>query len=138
MGARTAQPIDPAQPLHNPRWEAFCRALVQGVSQADAYREAYPHARRWKADALHVAASELAGKVRVRVAHLQHTAEAACILDRDTLLRKLRDIIEEPATQDTAVRAIAQASRILGLDKSEVKVSGSLPELLASLPPPRQ
>ena len=58
-------------------------------------------------------------------------------LSMEAAVPKLREIIEEPASQDTAVRAIAQASRILGLDKSEVRVSGSLPELLASLPPPR-
>ena len=128
---------DPSKPVANPQWEAFAVALAKGVSQADAYRSAYAHSRRWKDESVHVKASRLAARVRPRVTFLQRTAEAACILDRDTLLRKLREIIEEPASQDTAVRAIAQASRILGLDKSEVRVSGSLPELLASLPPPR-
>lgn len=60
-------------PLKNLRHEIFAQEVAKGVSQAEAYRKAYPKAKRWKDSTVHVEASKLAGtsKVSTRVADLQ-------------------------------------------------------------------
>lgn len=48
-----------------PAQERFCQAVVAGKSQSDAYREAYPISRHWKATTLHETASRLAANRKV-------------------------------------------------------------------------
>ncbi len=61
-----------------PKREAFAVGLAEGLSQAAAYRRAFPCSVKWSDNAVHVNASKLASdtQVRLRVAELT-TATAA-------------------------------------------------------------
>ena len=78
------------------RHEAFARMLVEGRSQADAYRELFPTSRRWKANSVHVKASKLAAKVRPRVTELQREGVSRAILTRNELAEYLSRVIRTP------------------------------------------
>ena len=82
--------------LKNTRHEAFARMLMEGRSQADAYRELFPVSRRWKADSVHEKASKLAAKVRPRVAELQQEGVSKAILTRNALAEYLSKVILTP------------------------------------------
>lgn len=62
-----------------PRQEAFAAGLAQGLTQAAAYREAYPKSRAWKDASVWDQASKLAAnpEVRQRVEDLKAKAAAA-------------------------------------------------------------
>ena len=62
------------------RYEVAAQRLAKGESAVDVYRTIYPRSRRWKPQALYQKASELAGKVSVRVQELQKLAPADTIM----------------------------------------------------------
>lgn len=70
--------------------EKFCRAVVAGKSQADAYREAYKVRPTTKAKTIHEKASALAatGKVRARLASLARELRAEFVVETSDLLRE--------------------------------------------------
>lgn len=72
--------------------EAFAQALARGMSQADAYREAYPKAKAWKAQAVHVAGSKLMAntKVSVRVSDIRAAGAVRAELDVAALIEESR------------------------------------------------
>ena len=74
------------------RYEAAAQRLAKGESAADVYRAIYPRSRRWKPQSLYQKASELAGKVSVRVQELQKLAAADTIIDITKRKQILSDI----------------------------------------------
>ena len=79
--------------------EAFVQALKRGLSQREAYYEAYPNSRKWKPSTVDSKASNLFkknGKVVARWHELtdkvKASAEQKCIVDTDRLLRQLAEI----------------------------------------------
>lgn len=62
-----------------PQQEAFATNLASGMTQAQAYRQAYPKSQKWKDKSVHERASHLAANVKVqsRVAELSTKAAAA-------------------------------------------------------------
>lgn len=70
--------------------EAFARALVEGVSQAEAYRIAYPASKAWKPEVVHAKASTMAadGKVQERVKGLQAELADRSVLKAEQILRE--------------------------------------------------
>lgn len=56
-----------------PKRERFAQCIAGGMSQADAYRTAYPRSLAWNQATVHQAASRLManGKVSARVAELR-------------------------------------------------------------------
>ena len=95
-------------PLRNSRHEAFARLLVEGRSQADAYREIYPASQRWKDVSLHPMAANLARKVCTRVAELQTAvAEKVCI-EKAEGLSILAEILRTPASKVSKDSRIVQ------------------------------
>lgn len=62
-----------------PQREAFAAALAQGMTQAAAYRIAYPKSLKWKDASVYERASVLAGtaEIRSRVAELAQKAASA-------------------------------------------------------------
>lgn len=78
------RPVTPSQ-------EAFARGVGAGLTQAEAYRQAYPKSQKWKAEAVHQQASRLAAlpQVASRIAELQAAAAAAAGLDRARVLREV-------------------------------------------------
>lgn len=61
-----------------PQQEKFCTGIACGLSQADAYRKAYPKSLKWKDKTVWVKASVLAAndKVQIRVKELAEKAAA--------------------------------------------------------------
>lgn len=62
-----------------PGQEAFATGIAAGLSQAEAYRQAYPKAKAWKDEAVYSRASALAAtsKVQQRVQELREKAAEA-------------------------------------------------------------
>lgn len=63
----------------NAKNEAFAVGIASGLSQADAYRQAFPQSVRWKDKTVHEKASRLAadGKVKARIQDLLDKAANA-------------------------------------------------------------
>lgn len=78
------------KPLSAPQ-EAFARGVASGLSQAEAYRQAYPRSRKWKAEAVHQQASRLMAlpQVSSRVKELRDAAAALAVLDAAGLMRQI-------------------------------------------------
>ena len=106
-------------PLRNSRHEAFARLLVQGKSQAEAYRELFPASRRWKADSVHEKASKLGAKVRPRVAEIQQEGVSKAILTRNELAEYLSRVIRTPVGEVGPDSPLVQE---YSADKSGIRV----------------
>ena len=116
-------------PLRNSRHEAFARLLVQGKSQADAYRTVWPKSKRWKDCAVHVKASELAGKVQVRVQELlAQIAKIVCI-DKAEALSIMADILR---AAPAGVKSDSRFAQEMTVDPVSGKVTIRLPSKIAA------
>ena len=75
--------------------EAYASLLAQGVTQADAYRKAFPRSQKWKDTAVWSAASKLAlsPEVSVRVSEILRTAAAANEVTQADALRGYLNIL---------------------------------------------
>lgn len=107
--------------------EAFCQAIVSGLSQADAYRKAYD-AERMKAETVQKRASELManGVVRGRVESIRAPVVAEVQYDLRTAMgecERALDMAEKLEKPAAMVQAIALRAKLHGLlvDRSEVK-----------------
>ena len=62
-----------------PKQEAFATGIAAGLSQAEAYRQAFPNSQKWKDEAVYSRASALAAndKVQLRVQELREKAAEA-------------------------------------------------------------
>ncbi|MGL4756316.1 MAG: hypothetical protein ACRCXB_28515 [Aeromonadaceae bacterium] len=111
--------------------EAACQALVKGATQADAYREAYPRSREWKATSVAVKSCELFAKehVAARVAELQEATSKRNQITVDTLLKELEENRQAALSAETPQSAAATAAtmgkaKLLGLDKQIIEHTG--------------
>ncbi len=80
-----------------PKQEAYCLARTRGLSQRQAYREAYPHTVSWREDSVDVAASRLEGdaKVSLRLAELREAAAKEARITRAQVIDRLADIADD-------------------------------------------
>jgi len=103
------------------RQETFVRAVVAGKSQSEAYRTAYPSSQKWKPPHVWSAASELAGKpkVRRRVADLRRLAADSAVLDAAAIL-------------EAALRLAFSDIRNLMHDDGRVRVPSELDDATAA------
>jgi len=71
--------------------EAFARGVASGLSQAEAYRRAYPRSQKWKAEAVHQAGAKMMNlaNVSARVKELQGLAAEVAVLDKAKVLREV-------------------------------------------------
>lgn len=74
-----------------PKQEAFATGIASGLSQADAYRSAYPRSVNWSGKSIWEKSSVLAGDVKVqsRVAELGAKAAAANEVTVERIVREL-------------------------------------------------
>lgn len=111
--------------------EAFCQAIADGKSQADAYRLAYS-AGKMKDDAIYVKASQLMadGKVTVRVGELRQALEEKALWSREESVQALKSIVTgsdaKPAEIVSAVRELNSMHGYEAPKKTDVRVSGGL------------
>jgi hypothetical protein len=73
----------------------FARCVAQGMTQADAYREAYDPKQATTAASIHTLASRLMGQVEIRsrvdalIKARERAVVASALTDRDKVLSKL-------------------------------------------------
>ena len=120
----------------------FCRAWASGMSQSDAYREAFDVGPEAKAKSVHERASRLAGsdKVKSRYHQLIRAREAGMVAsalsDREMVRSQLRALCSEATPQDSgrlrALELLGRASGAFVELTAEVDVRSSA-DLLAEL-----
>ena len=78
----------------SPKQEAFAAGVAQGLSQAEAYRRAYPRSNAWKDDTVYSRASELMAdrKISGRVEDLMRKAAAANEVTQERIVKELARI----------------------------------------------
>lgn len=124
------------KPLTAPQ-EAFARHVASGMSQAEAYRQAYPKSRKWKQEAVHVAGAKLManGSVLERVRELQAAAAEQSTLDKAKVLTEIAQLahsdiagimhpdgrVKLPHELDKATRAAVASFKIDEFGRIEYK-----------------
>lgn len=107
--------------------EAFCQAIMSGMSQADAYRKAYD-AGNMKAETIQKRASELMGNGEVagRVQELRAPVVAELQYDLKTAMLEAEDAFKVAKTKENGgamVAAVTLRAKLNGLlvERSEVR-----------------
>lgn len=82
----------------SPQRERFAQGIADGLSQADAYRVAYPKSEKWKPETLWSKASALMvdGKVMARVSELKEALAEKQLWKREDSVKVLRDVLSDP------------------------------------------
>ena len=115
--------------------ESFCQAYVETGNASEAYREAYPRSKKWKPEAVNVAASKMLGndKVSVRVEELKSRHLYRHDLTVDDLvsdLLRIRQKAETDGQLGVARQSVMDVAKLLGLvvdkEESKIQMSGQL------------
>jgi cytoskeletal protein RodZ len=113
-----------------PKQLHFARCVASGMTQADAYREAYEPSDSTTAASIHTLASRLMADVEIRsrvdvlVAARERAVAASAVTDRDKVLSKLRGWMDNAEPTDTAkLRAAELLGKAAGLFTTEVNVT---------------
>ena len=116
-----------------PKQEKFAQGVASGMSQADAYRAAYPASQGWTENAVHCTASKTAANAKVlqRVAELQKpVVEAAQITLEEHLaeLKALRDGAKAKEDYGAAIKAETKRGEACGFykQKTETKLDANI------------
>lgn len=116
----------------NAQEEVACQALITGMTQADAYREAYPRSTKWKPTVVAVKSCEMFARehVAARVAELQELNAKRNQITVDTLLAELEENRQAALCAETPQAAAATAAtmgkaKLLGLDKQIIDLKSS-------------
>lgn len=110
--------------------EIFAQALARGMTQSDAYREAYG-CKGWKDNSIHIKASQLAAndKVKLRIEELKERAVKRHDLTVDDILKELEEArkkADDLGQSSAMVSASMGKAKLLGLEKNSLSVSGEL------------
>lgn len=112
--------------------EKFAQGIASGLSQADAYRAAYPKSKKWKVDAIYSTASQLAAdpKVSQRIQELRKPiVEAAQLTLSEHLgeLARLKLLAEVAEQLPAAIRAEELRGKASGhyIERKEVGDPGA-------------
>lgn len=83
--------------LTNIQYERYTQCVISGMTQAAAYREAYPRAKKWTDKAVYSKAWKLhhMPEIQERIKELQDEAAAAAIMDRQERLETLTAIARD-------------------------------------------
>ena len=112
--------------LENARYEKFVQSLIAGMSQRQAYREAFPASNRWKDKTVDNRASELFREVLGRYKELQEEAQDAAILTRKERMVALSDIAQNAEKEADMIKAIDTLNKMDGDYTSKVELSGEV------------
>lgn len=110
-----------------PQMEDFAQCLSTGMSQADAYRRAYPGSLKWKDSQVYSKASTLAGHVKVmeRVKELRAPVVAKVQYDIEAAMREAAEAFEVAKVKENGgamVAAVTLRAKLNGLlvDKKQI------------------
>ena len=109
-----------------PKQEAFVQNIIQGKSQADAYRSAYDTSRM-SDNSVYVNASKLMdnAKVTLRIKELRDELAKPSIMSAQERLEWLTDLVQDNITPtDSKLRAVDIMNKMTG--EYVTKVEGSL------------
>ena len=108
----------------------FARCVASGMTQSDAYREAFNVKTLTKPESVHQSASRLIADPNVasRVQHLigmrERAVAASAVTDRERVLSKLRGWMDEAEPSDSVkVRAAELLGKSANLFQSEITVT---------------
>lgn len=105
--------------LADARREKFAQGVADGLSQAEAYRQASPkQAARWKDTTVWVEASKLMAdsKVSQRVAELREQLAEKALWKREDSVRILSEIAQAGEKDADRVRAVVELNSMHGYD----------------------
>lgn len=128
---------------YSEREEKFCRLIVEGVGQSDAYRQAGYKSDAMKAETLHRQAKRMMDKPKItaRLAELREPIVKRHNVTVDSLMVELEEARQaalgaETPQSSAAVAATMAKAKLCGLDKQLIDVTssdGSMTPTFASL-----
>lgn len=124
--------------LANAQYERYAQEIARGISQADAYRAAYPKSARWKDKTVYNHASEMRRipEVDERIKELQAEAASAAVMDRqerlETLTTIARDEHMHPKQRMQAIDLINKMDAVY-VQRVEANVHGDLSDAAAKV-----
>ncbi|MCD8208502.1 MAG: hypothetical protein LUD72_11235 [Bacteroidales bacterium] len=132
----TATPEVEMSALKSGKQERFVRNLIDGMSQRQAYRDAYPTSEGWPDATVDSKASVLAknGKVLERYNELQKEAATPAMMSYEFKREQLREYVKDPETSATdKMRAIDLDNKMEGVYINKVEVSKPVSETVKEL-----
>ena len=114
-----------------PKQAHFARCVAGGMTQADAYREAYDPKPQTKPETIHTLASRLMARAEVRsrvdaiIAAKERAVAASALSDRDKVLSKLRSWLDGAPTDSNQLRAAELLGKASGTFTDQVSISSS-------------
>ena len=113
-----------------PKQAHFARCVASGMTQADAYREAYDPKQGTTAASIHTLASRLMGQVEIRsrvdalIKARERAVVASALTDRDKVLSRLRAWLEGTEEADSnRLRAAELLGKASGLFTTDISVT---------------
>ena len=113
-----------------PKRALFARCVASGMTQADAYREAYDPKASTTNASIHTLASRLMAEVEIRsrvdalIAQRDRAIQVSAVSDRDRVLSKLRSWMDEAEPTDSIkLRAAELLGRSAGLFVTEMNLN---------------
>jgi hypothetical protein len=97
-----------------PQMEKFCQGVADGLSQADAYRQAYPKSKDWKPETLHPQASKMMAdpKIATRVQELKEQLSSKALWTRADSVRALETAMRIAQDKDNAAGLVAAVKEL--------------------------
>lgn len=111
--------------LKNARHEKFVQCLIAGMSQRQAYREAFSASNRWKDKTVDNRASELFREVLGRYKELQEEAQDAAIMNYKERQIKLSEIASNDEEPNAQIRAIDTLNKMDGVYTQKVELESN-------------
>ena len=114
-----------------PKQAHFARCVAGGMTQADAYREAYDPKASTKSETIHTLASRLMARVEVRsrvdsiMAAKDRAVAASALSDRDKVLSKLRFWLDGGVTDSNQLRAAELLGKASGVFTDQVSITST-------------
>lgn len=97
-----------------PREEKFAQGVADGLSQAEAYRQAFPNSAKWKDEAVWVNASKLMAKVSLRVEELRAELAKQALWSRMDSVATLKPIATGAEKDSDRIAAVKVLNEMHG------------------------
>ncbi len=124
--------------LTNIQYERYTQCVISGMTQAAAYREAYPRAKKWTDKTVYSKAWKLhhMPEIQERIKELQAEAAAAAVMDRqerlETLTAIARDEHMHPKQRMQAIDILNKMDAVY-VQRVEANVHGDLSDAAAKV-----
>lgn len=121
--------------LKNARHEKYVQNLIAGMSQRQAYRDAFPSSQKWKDDTVDSRASELfSGKVLGRYQEIQEEQKKEALLTRWEKRKILADIARNEEGDDAdRIRAIDTDNKMENEYVNKVELSRPIDDTIREM-----